>query len=985
VKDGASVFSEDIYVSETHEKWLSEDYFPLVCQIKRNPRYTNKRIMDPQLKCFVDETNKTIPLEWSLPTPNEEASYKSLAKYGKDLLPMSSQMVKDMNLAWTYTTRHFGLYMANARVLGFEEAKMKMDMSTSSGAPFNQLYKTKQELFEKDDEIDKWLQEDWETLGNNPMWTCLFTNSLKEELRTVEKIGENSIRTFLSGGVDAVVHGTRLFVDMNEKMYESHLKTSSAVGMSPFKGKWDTLYRKLKAFRKGYALDESQYDSSLRCYMMWGCAKLRWEMLAPEFRTKENLIRIQNYYRNLVNTLVIGPDGVIILKKTGNPSGSVNTINDNTLILYTLLAYAWIRTVDEDLRSYTGFEEHTAKALVGDDNTWTVSDEAHVYYNAVSVISEWKAIGVTTTTDSLQPRKPEDLDFLSAHTVFLDGKAVPVYNRTKMMTTLLYAPGAHITPATTLERVAALLGVGWTDIVFRNFCREAIAWLLHKYDECLQDEPRWIAAKCQIKTDDAYYRLFTGERMLTFYPQSLSGEFVKLTQPDKSIMNSAKPRRNGTKPGKKTRKHTCKTVQARPTQAQLARRARRRNRRAENRRVTKVTGKGGYLSDLGSRVGSFAGGKLGGMADSVFGLGAYGVRHNSLLADDSLQTSPSGPPRVINTAKGEATVFHHREFVGDIVSGAYTPGTTSTAFNLQRYQLNPGNSDLFPWLSTQAQGFQEYEVHGMLMQLITETADFSANFAIGNMMMSADYNPIATSPVSKVELLEMEYSASVKTSSDLIMPIECDRANNAQNHLWIALNNDYLGTDARSFDLAAVFVATQGQPAEQTKLAELWNTYEVWFYKPKLPDTFITGGGAHIQLANCTSGVPFGVAPAIMPGSGESFSIVTTADQIVFPEGNNRWFVLFHWIGAGVGLVSAFTPTVVNGDITSNPMFATAAGNDLAANIVFGTGPAFSSLMQSYVLSTSGSCTLTLGGGALPAGVVFGDVHIYQVPDDLLT
>jgi hypothetical protein len=293
-------------------------------------------------------------------------------------------------------------------------------------------------------------------LANDPEYTFICTNSLKEEMRPEEKIADNSIRVFTAVAMDGTVHGTRLFVDMNEKMYDSHLRTSSVVGMSPLKGNWDRLYRKLKRFKKGYALDESQYDSSLRAYLMWGCANFRWQMLREDERTPENLTRVKTYYRNLINSLILTPDGVLVFKKTGNPSGSVNTIADNTLILYTLLAYAWIRLAKnaDGMQGYDAFEAETAKALVGDDNTWTVSDDAHEFYNAISVIDVWKTLGITTTTDSMEPRPAEELDFLSAKTVFIDGVAVPVYERAKMMASLLYAPQAHITPATTLERTA---------------------------------------------------------------------------------------------------------------------------------------------------------------------------------------------------------------------------------------------------------------------------------------------------------------------------------------------------------------------------------------------------------------------------------------------------------------------------------------------------------------------------------------------------
>jgi hypothetical protein len=542
-KDGVATFSEVAYITEQHERWLTEDYFPLVGSIRRNPRYINKRIVDPQIKCFVDEDLVEVPTNWGLPTPNAEASYKSLAKYAKDIMPLSEKQVSAMNEAWSWTERHFGVYMADSVVLDYESAKTHLDLSTSSGAPFNIFYPTKKELFEKDENIDEWLQSDWYQMSEDPKWTCLFTNSLKEEMRLDEKMKENSIRTFLSGGVDAVMHGTRLFVDMNEKMYASHLKSASAVGMSPYYGNWNKLYEKLNVFRKGYALDESQYDSSLRNFLMWGCAKLRFQMLRPEDRNLANMRRIQVYYRNLVNTLVICPDGVIVMKKGGNPSGSVNTITDNTLILYTLLAYAWILLAPPDFKTYSTFEAHTSKVLVGDDNTWTVSDDAHVFYNAISVIDCWKEIGVTTTTDSFEPRRAADLDFLSAKTIFMNGVAVPLYERAKLMNSLLYAPKAHLTPETTLERTAAMLSVGWTDLPFRKFCREVIAWLIDKYDEVLKDSPRWILAKCQIQTDERLNYLFTGDRYRFYLPaQSMSGKRVKIIKPDKSRIMSSVPK-----------------------------------------------------------------------------------------------------------------------------------------------------------------------------------------------------------------------------------------------------------------------------------------------------------------------------------------------------------------------------------------------------------------------------------------------------------
>jgi hypothetical protein len=741
--------------------------------------------MDPHLKCFVDETQFSIEPEWGLPTPNPDAAYKSLAKYAKDILPLENAQVQAMNLATQWTERHFGLYMQNSKVLGYQEAKEHLDMSTSTGAPFNQVFKTKKELFAGDPEIDAWLEKDWETMATDPNWTCLFTNSLKEELRTAEKMADNSIRTFLSGGVDAVVHGTRLFVDMNEKMYASHLKSASAVGMSPYKGNWNILYNKLKVFKKGYALDESQYDSSLRAFLMWNCARMRWNMLRQEDRTPQNLIRIQIYYRNLINTLIICPDGTIVMKKGGNPSGSVNTITDNTLILYTLKAYAWIVNAPKDMCDYTSFEMHVAKCLVGDDNTWSVSDEAHPFYNAYTVIDAWKTLGVTTTTDSMEPRHPAELDFLSAHTIFINGVAVPVYDRTKMMTTLLYAPKEHHTPATTLERTAALLSVGWTDIPFRKFCREVIAWLLDHFDEVLSDEPRWIMAKCQIQTDEKYQKLFLGE-YTTLHKQSFSGARVKLIQPEKNAMSSVKPKGRGRKPRSKNQSGKPKTVSVNI-----------------NTKTGSVTESRGRKNQMRRR--------------------RRGPRNGQ---GRRKQNSTRGT-RNINSNRLTCTVSQS-EYLGEV--------NGSVGFVNTQYPINPGISQTFPWLSKQAIQWEKYRFTHLEFFYKKEVSEYAANGQTGKVIMNVDFDASDAPPASKRQMEDSQPSRDCMPSQNMTMPLNTRQMHGLYPELFVRAGPIVVAADIKTYDVGTFNIATQGN-ATTDVVGELHVRYTVVFSVPVLEST----------------------------------------------------------------------------------------------------------------------------------------------------
>jgi len=257
-------------------------------------------------------------------------------------------------------------------------------------------------------------------------------------------------------------------------------------------------------------------------------------MLREEDRTPENLQRIKTLYRNLISSIILSPTGVLVQKLTGNPSGSPNTINDNTLILYTLMAYAWLETHPyvEDT-SLAEFETETAKCLCGDDNTWSVSDWAHDFYNAYSVIDCWKTLGVTTTTDCMESRSADELDYLSAHTVYMGTCAVPIYDHTKILTSLLYSAKKAQTPILALNRCNGLLINGYTNPWCRKFLRQYQEWLLEKYDQVLAEDAEWKVAKTGIHSDQTLQELYCGKSVV-LYKQSFTGAINVREQPHKN-------------------------------------------------------------------------------------------------------------------------------------------------------------------------------------------------------------------------------------------------------------------------------------------------------------------------------------------------------------------------------------------------------------------------------------------------------------------
>jgi len=809
-----SGFQGTAVLSALHRKMLKQRYFPVLGSIPKHFVGRNRRGLDMNVAQFENETHKTVDrTSWGLPVPNKEAAYISLAKYAKSVPALDARQALAMNGAVDWLHCHFGVHMQNSRVKTMDEVIKGLDMTTSPGFPWTRKYANKRAMYDSWKGFEQYMEDDWTRLIDDE-YVAVFGNSLKEEIRLQEKIDANSLRTFTAGPVEMTIHGNRLFEDMNEKFYASHLQTASAVGFSPWKGGWNNLVRKLSKHPNGFALDESQYDSSLRAHLMWAVAEFRWSMLREEDRTPDNLARLRVYYRNLINTVIITSDGVFIMKQGGNPSGSVNTIVDNTLILYLLLAYGWQMVSPSEFRSYQAFEEHLALALVGDDNTWTVSDEAVSFFNARSLIVEWARIGVTTTTDCLDPRPVDELDFLSAFTVYVDGIAIPIYNRQKLLSSLLYSrsPGD---PAYTLVRAAALLRVGWADVQIRCYLREFISWLVEMYGPVLRDSKEWKDALSSVPLESDLRKFYLGLEGVEF-PLTMQGK-ARVT-PEKAAVSFA----SGMKfPGIKSQFYNPMNQIGLP-QRQGRRTLRRGNKRLPPLPPPKGAGYQRAVARMKARKPRRRSRRRrGGGKPQNRATGAYSNR---------------GAPDGIRTGRGR-TPFAQDEFITDFSgsttfggAGTNTPVITGTAL---QFPANPGQSVVFPWLSSLANRFEKYVFTKLEFYYKHEVSQFATAGTIGKVAMTFDYDSADSPPTNKQIMLDSDPHADGMPCEDILLRVDCREAfNNGPKYVRPGILPG--GTDIKTYDAGILFIAGIGNASNTTAIGELHVRYAGYFEKPIL-------------------------------------------------------------------------------------------------------------------------------------------------------
>jgi len=217
------------------------------------------------------------------------------------------------------------------------------------------------------------------------------------------------------------------------------------------------------------------------------------------------------------------------------------------------------------------------------------------------------------------------------------------------------------------------------------------------------------------------------------------------------------------------------------------------------------------------------------------------------------------------------------------------------------FSVNPGLAASFPYLSTMANGFQEYKFKGLVYEFKSTSADAlnSTNTALGAVMMVAQYRTDAPAPTNKLQVLNEMWSSSSKPSINSFLPIECDPKESPLSVQYIRSGPVATTQDAKFYDLANVYITTQGSQAA-ADIGELWVTYDVELFKPVMAadaGPFVANSWSGAR-STATTASPYGSIQ--LTSSNQGLSCSATGTTLTLPANmiGNRYLVSFSWIAA---------------------------------------------------------------------------------------
>jgi len=375
---------------------------------------------------------------------------------------------------------------------------------------------------------------------------------------------------------------------------------------------------------------------------------------------------------------------------------------------------------------------------------------------------------------------------------------------------------------------------------------------------------------------------------------------------------------------------------------------------------------GAMIGPAGATVGS----SLGEWGANLLGMGDYKVQYNT-LSTNSVPTMHGGNSKVR---------VSHREYLGDV--------TGSVGFTIQSYNIQPGSALTFPWLSSLAECYQSYKIHGMAFEFVSTSADAlnSVNTALGTVVMATNYNPVNPQFTNKAEMEQYEFSSSGRPSRNQLHLIECDPKLQVMDHLFVRTGAVPNGQDLRFYDWGVFQLATVGMQAAST-IGELWITYDIEFMKPRIQP----GGnwpGEYTLVSNGPYAQATDVLGSIQTTPTGTLGITITAggagwQRIYFPPSitGGRFYISVSWTG-GVAANVTLPGRTVSNLTTSNVFNLGAAGSLLlpSGGTSNSTTAAWESIVTVNGYSATGSYVEFGTGGTLPATPTYVNILVISIP-----
>jgi len=260
------------------------------------------------------------------------------------------------------------------------------------------------------------------TRYDHVMKTCM-----KDEPRDRSKVAKRSIRVFTAAPVDMVIIQKMFFGSFSGIFIANFQMTETVAGLNCYSTQWGQVFHRLNRHPNAFDGDFSKYDKKSAAVALSGA----YSVMVNVIRSVFNISLPQERIFSVIMTEIIYP--ILLMEQdliglNGSLSSGVwLTLILNNILNSLLIRMAWLGISEDKFvlvgspsdaslaASLVDFERNVEFTALGDDNLYTVSDQAVEFFNFQSIQAYFNQVGYqyTNASKTVDPRGSTNISEVS--------------------------------------------------------------------------------------------------------------------------------------------------------------------------------------------------------------------------------------------------------------------------------------------------------------------------------------------------------------------------------------------------------------------------------------------------------------------------------------------------------------------------------------------------------------------------------------------
>jgi len=280
-----------------------------------------------------------------------------------------------------------------------------MKRTTSPGYPFRKQNSLPGKTFwlgsddyKLDADMERLMDQRVEAARQGERFPTVWTDTLKDERRPLDKVAQGKTRVFSAGPIDYTLVFRKYFLGFISHVAHNRNVNEISVGTNVYSTDWSDIALLMQSKgQKVVAGDFSNFDGTLHIDVLYLILDIinDWYDDGPE----NALIRLV-LWKEIVNSIHVCRDTIYFWTHS-QPSGCPMTAILNSMYNSLVCRYVYLRvTKGTTYHSMSAFRKHVAMVAYGDDNLLNISDEIAPLFNQNSMAEAFTELGMTYTDEA---------------------------------------------------------------------------------------------------------------------------------------------------------------------------------------------------------------------------------------------------------------------------------------------------------------------------------------------------------------------------------------------------------------------------------------------------------------------------------------------------------------------------------------------------------------------------------------------------------